>query len=243
MRKDITITADARELRGKNAARRLRVDGKIPAVLYGAGKDSVAVTVSPKEVNRILHTGSGHNTIFNLDVPGQGLTPVMVIDWLHHPIKDTLMHIDMLRIDLEKPLKVNVRILATGEAEGVKIHGGHFEFVFREIEFECLPDEIPEHITVDISALMIGQSIRAQDLPVTGSMKLVSPPETVVCHVVALRDSLPEEAAPAEAEIAVAGKEPEVLKKGKKEEVVPAAGDKKAAEKKPAEKKPAEKKK
>ncbi|HZO51465.1 MAG TPA: 50S ribosomal protein L25 [Bryobacteraceae bacterium] len=236
MRKDITITADAREMRGKNAARRLRVEGKIPAVLYGAGKDSVAVTVSPKEVNKILHTGSGHNTIFNLDVPGQGSTPVMVVDWLHHPIKDTLMHIDMLRIDLTKALRVKVPIHATGEPEGVKIHGGHFEFVFREIEFECLPDEIPEHITVDISALLIGQSIRAQDLAVSGSMKLVSPADTVVCHVVALRDSLAE-AAPVEGEAAAAVKEPEVAKKGKKEEAVPAAGEKKPAEKKPAEKK------
>lgn len=236
MRKDITITADARELRGKNAARRLRVSGKIPAVLYGAGKDSVAVTVSPKEVNRILHTGSGHNTIFNLDVPGQGVTPVMVIDWLHHPIKDTLMHIDMLRIDLTKAIRVKVPIHATGESQGVKIHGGHFEFVFREIEFECLPDEIPEHITVDITGLLIGQSIRAQDLPLTGSMKLLSPADTVVCHVVALRDSVTEAAAEGEA-----AKEPEVAKKGKKEEAAPAAAGK-AGDKKPAEKKPAAKK-
>jgi len=231
MRKDITITADARELRGKNAARRLRAEGKIPAVLYGAGKDSVAVTVSPKEVNKILHTGSGHNTIFNLDVPAQGMTPVMVIDWLHHPIKDTLMHIDLLRVDLNKALRVKVPVHASGESQGVKLYGGHFEFVFREIEFECLPDDIPEAITVDISSLMIGQSIRAQDLPLTGSMKLVSPADTVVCHVVALRDSLAE-AAPAEAEAGAASKEPEVAKKGKKEEAAPAAGDKKAGDKK-----------
>jgi large subunit ribosomal protein L25 len=229
MRKDITITADARETRGKNAARRLRVEGKIPAVLYGAGKDSVAVTVSPKEVNKILHTGSGHNTIFNLDVPGQETTPVMVIDWLHHPIKDTLMHIDLMRIDLTKSLKVKVPVHATGEPQGVKLQGGHFEFVFREIEFECLPDDIPEFITVDVSAMMIGQSVRASDLPVTGSMKLVSPADTVVCHVVALRDSVAE-AAPAEGE--AAAKEPEVAKKGKKEEAAPAAGDKKPAAKK-----------
>ena len=239
MRKDITITADARELRGKNAARRLRVEGKIPAVLYGAGKDSVAVTVSPKEVNKILHTGSGHNTIFNLDLPGQETTPVMVIDWLHHPIKDTLMHIDLMRIDLTKAIRVKVPIHATGESQGVKIHGGHFEFVFREIEFECLPDDIPESITVDVTPLMIGQSIRANDLPVSGSMKLLSPADTVVCHVVALRDSVTDAAA-AEGD---ATKEPEVAKKGKKEEAAPAAGgDKKAAEKKPAEKKPAAKK-
>ncbi|MCC7237686.1 MAG: 50S ribosomal protein L25 [Bryobacterales bacterium] len=231
MRKDITITADARETRGKNAARRLRVDGKIPAVLYGAGKDSVAVTVSPKELNRILHTGSGHNTIFNLDVPGRENTPVMVIDWLHHPIKDTLMHIDLMRIDLNKPLRVKVPVHTTGDPQGVKLHGGHFEFVFREIEFECLPADIPESITVDIAAMMIGDSIRAQELPLAGSMKLVSPPDTVVCHVVALRDSLTETLAEGDAAAATA-KEPEVAKKGKKEEAAPAAGDKKAGDKK-----------
>ena len=231
MRKDITITADARETRGKNAARRLRVDGKIPAVLYGAGKDSVAVTVSPKELNRILHTGSGHNTIFNLDVPGRENTPVMVIDWLHHPIKDTLMHIDLMRIDLNKPLRVKVPVHTTGDPQGVKLHGGHFEFVFREIEFECLPADIPESITVDIAAMMIGDSIRAQELPLAGSMKLMSPPDTVVCHVVALRDSLTETLAEGDAAAATA-KEPEVAKKGKKEEAAPAAGDKKAGDKK-----------
>ena len=231
MRKDITITADARETQGKNGARRLRVDGKIPAVLYGAGKDSVAVTVSPKELNRILHTGSGHNTIFNLDVPGRENTPVMVIDWLHHPIKDTLMHIDLMRIDLNKPLRVKVPVHTTGDPQGVKLHGGHFEFVFREIEFECLPADIPESITVDIAAMMIGDSIRAQELPLAGSMKLMSPPDTVVCHVVALRDSLTETLAEGDAAAATA-KEPEVAKKGKKEEAAPAAGDKKAGDKK-----------
>lgn len=238
MRKDITLTADARELRGKNAARRLRVEGKIPAVLYGAGKDSVAVTVSPKEITRILNSSSGHNTIFNLDVNGTENTPVMIIDWLHHPIKDSLMHIDLKRIELDKPIRVKIPVHVTGEPIGVKLQGGQLDLVVREIEFEMLPDEIIEHFTVDASALNIGQGIRASDLPTSGTMKLLSPPEAVIAHVVAIRDSVA--ATPAEGEAAVAAPaEPEVVKKGKKEEegaaAKPAPGAKappKAAEKK-----------
>jgi len=236
MRKDITLTADARELRGKNAARRLRVDGMIPAVLYGAGKDSVAVTVSPKEVNKILHSSSGHNTIFNLAVQGSETTPVMIIDWLHHPIKDSLMHIDLKRIELDKVIRVKVPVHVTGEPVGVKLQGGQLDLVVREVELEILPDEIPEHFTVDVSQLNIGQGVRASDLPVSGSMKLMSPPEAVLAHVVAIRDSVAE--TPAEGAAAATTAEPEVVKKGKKEEegaAKPAAGGKApAAEKAPA---------
>jgi large subunit ribosomal protein L25 len=221
MRKDITLTADAREMRGKNAARRLRADGKIPAVLYGAGKDSVAVTVSPKEVNKILHSSSGHNTIFNLSVAGGETTPVMVIDWLHHPVRDTLMHVDLKRIELDKPIRVKVPVHVTGEPVGVKLQGGQLDLVVREIEFEMLPGEIPEHFTVDVSALKIGQGVRASDLPVTGTMKLLSPPDTVIAHVVAVRDSV---VSAGEGEAAAAPAEPEVVKKGKKEEEGAAKG-------------------
>ena len=230
MRKDITLTADARELRGKNAARRLRVDGKIPAVLYGAGKDSVAVTVSPKEITKILNSSSGHNTIFNLDVHGAENTPVMIIDWLHHPVKDSLMHIDLKRIELDKTIRVKVPVHVTGEPIGVKLQGGQLDLVVREIEFEMLPDDIPEHFTVDASGLNIGQGIRASDLPVTGSMVLMSPPETVIAHVVAIRDSVVAEPEGEAAAAAATPAEPEVVKKGKKEEegaaAKPAAGGK-----------------
>ncbi len=219
MRKDITLAAETRDARGKNEARRLRVSGMIPAVLYGAGGTSLAVTLNPKEVNRILHSKTGHNTIFDVAVAGGETAPVMVVDWLHHPVRDTLMHVDLMRIDLSKRLHVKVPVHITGEPVGVKIQGGLLEMVTREIEIECLPDDIPEHFTNDVAELSIGGSIRASDVQLTGSMKLLSPPDTVIVHVVAIRTS--EEAVVAEEGAVVADPakaEPEVLKKGKKEE-------------------------
>ena len=213
MRKDITIAAEPRATRGKNEARRLRARMRIPAVVYGAGKEPVAVSVSPKEIEKILHSSSGVNTIFNLDIKGVETTPVMVADWQHDPVKSHLLHIDLKRIDLAKRLHVKVPVHTTGDPRGVKEQGGLYEIVSREIEIECLPDEIPEHFTVDVTPLRIGQSLRAGDVPLSGSMKLLSPPDLVVSHVVATRGSAVTETAGA-AEAA----EPEVVKKGKKEE-------------------------
>lgn len=215
MRKDITIAAEPRASRGKNEARRLRTRALIPAVVYGTGKDPVAVSVSPKEINKILFSSTGHNTIFNLDVTGQETTPVMVVDWQHEPVKGSLLHIDLQRIDLEKRLKVKVHVSTHGDPKGVKIQGGIYEIITREIEIECLPDEIPEKFDVSVAEFEIGQSLRAGDIPLTGSMVLVSPPEQVISHVIATRGSADETA---EATPAAAGPEPEVIKKGKKEE-------------------------
>lgn len=214
MRKDITIAAEPRSTRGKNEARRLRVSLKIPAVVYGTGKDPVAVSVSPKEVNKILHSSSGANTIFNLDIPGVENTPVMVVDWQHDPIRNNLLHIDMKRIDLSKRLNVKVPVHTTGDPIGVKQQGGLYEIITREIEIECLPDEIPEHFEVNVAAMTLGQSLRASQVELTGSMKLVSSPDQVISHVIAVRGSAEETAAEGEAKAA----EPEVVKKGKKEE-------------------------
>lgn len=214
MRKDITIAAEPRATRGKNEARRLRVAMRIPAVVYGIGKDPVAVSVSPKEVNKILHSSSGVNTIFNLDITGGENSPVMVVDWQHDPIKNNLLHIDMKRIDLSKRLTVKIPVHTTGDPIGVKQQGGLYEIITREIEIECLPDEIPEHFEVNVAAMTLGQSLRAREVALTGSMKLLSPAEQVISHVIAVRGSAD---AAAEGE---AGKpaEPEVVKKGKKEE-------------------------
>ncbi|MDZ4799830.1 MAG: 50S ribosomal protein L25 [Bryobacteraceae bacterium] len=216
MRKDITITAEPRETRGKNEARRLRVRGLAPAVVYGTGSDPVAVSVSPKEVTGILRSSSGHNTIFNISVAGT-LSPVMIVDWQHDPIKGKLLHVDLKRIDPNIRMAVKIPVHTVGEPAGVKIQGGVHEVVTREIEIECLPDEIPESFSVNVAELNIGQSIRASEIPMPGSMKLLTPGDAVISHVVGLRT------APAEVvEGAVA--EPEVIKKGKKEE---AAADKK----------------
>jgi large subunit ribosomal protein L25 len=214
MRKDITIAAEPRDSRGKNEARRLRVKGSMPAVLYGGPNGAIPVAVNPKEVAKILTSKTGHNTIFNLSVTGKEDTPVMIIDWQYEPIKDSLLHVDLKRIDLTKRIAVKVPVITQGDPKGVKLQGGLHEIVSREIEIECLPDDIPEQFVVDVSELTIGQGIRIADVPLTGSMKLLSLGETLVSHVVSPRA---EEAPAAEAAAVPGAPEPEVIKKGKKE--------------------------
>lgn len=217
MKKDITITAEPRDARGKNEARRLRARGFAPAVVYGAGKDSIPVTVNPREINRILHSATGHNTIFEVQIGAVETARVMVVDWLNDPVKDNLLHVDLKRIDMTRRIAVKVPVHTHSEPRGVKEQGGLFEIVNREIEVECLPDDIPEAFNIDVKGLMLGENIRASEMPLTGSMKLLSAPELVICHVVAPRavavveEAVVEGAAPAAAE-------PEVIKKGKKEE-------------------------
>jgi large subunit ribosomal protein L25 len=228
MARDITVVAEKRESGGKNVARRLRAGGKTPGVVYGTGGQTVEVSVNPKEINKILHSKSGHNTIFNLAIQGSESSPVMIVDWQSDPIKDYLLHVDLKRIDLTKRITVKVPVYTTGEPKGVKQQGGLLEIVTREIELECLPDEIPESLHVEVGELMIGQSVRAGEVPLTGSSVLTSPKDQVIAHVVVLKA---EEVAatPAEgAEAAAAPAEPEVIKKGKKEEeAVPEEKEKK----------------
>ncbi|HYI96771.1 MAG TPA: 50S ribosomal protein L25 [Bryobacteraceae bacterium] len=223
MRKDITISAEPRDTRGKNEARRLRVRGLVPAVVYGMGTDPVAIAISPKEVTGVLKSSSGHNTIFDIDIQGSK-APVMITDWQHEPLKARLLHVDLIRIDLSKKVVVKVPVHTHGDPVGVKVQGGLHEVVTRDIEVECLPDDIPEAFTVEVAGLSIGQSIRASEIPMTGSMRLISPADAVISHVVGLKAV--EEVTPE----AAAAPEPEVVKKGKKEEAAPA--DKKDDKKK-----------
>jgi large subunit ribosomal protein L25 len=210
MRKDITIEAQSRDTRGKNAARRLRASGLAPAVLYGGEKEPVSITITPKEINKILSSATGHNTIFNLSVANGETTPVMIIDWEHHPVKENLLHIDLKRIDPTKHITVMVPVHLKGESKGVKQQGGLMEVVTRDIEIECLPDDIPADFTVDVTELLIGQYVRAGGMDLGSGIRLVSDKETVICHVVA-----PKAEAAAEGDAAA---EPEVAKKGKKED-------------------------
>ena len=215
---DLTIPAESRSSRGKNEARRLRAKGSMPAVVYGGSDGPTPVAVDPKELSRILNSKTGHNTIFNLGLGQQGeSTPVMIVDWQYDPIKDSLLHVDLKRIDLTQRITVKVPVVTQGDPRGVKIQGGIHEIVTREIEIECLPNEIPEQFTVNVSELLIGQSVRAAEIPMPGSMKLLSPGDSVISHVVSLRA---EETTTAETGGAAAtpAAEPEVIKKGKKEE-------------------------
>jgi large subunit ribosomal protein L25 len=193
----------------KNAARRVRVAGKIPAVVYGAGQDPVAVTVDPKVITRILHSDSGHNTIFDLSVTGTSLVKAMIVDWQNEPIKGKLLHIDLKRIAMDKMMRVSVPIQLVGVPVGVKNQGGILEHVLREVEIECLPADIPSHLDVDVTALELNGSIHVSDLPHSGSIKFLGDEHATVAHISAVKEETAAEV------VAVAPAEPEVAKKGK----------------------------
>src|SRR5476649_2007516 len=160
------VVAKAREGKfTKNAARRVRVAGKIPAVLYGSGHDPVAVEVDPKQISRILFSEAGHNTIFDVELGTGAASKAMIVDWQREPIKDQLIHIDLKRIALDKTLKVSVRVKLMGIPIGVKTAGGILDLVLREVEIECLPGDIPSHVDVDVSGLEMHGVIRVGGLP------------------------------------------------------------------------------
>jgi large subunit ribosomal protein L25 len=225
------LEAQPRKPGTKNEARRVRREGKIPAVVYGAGKDSLPITVDPRVVTRILNSETGHNTIFDLTLDGEK-TKAMIVDWQYEPIKGRLLHIDLKRIALDKVLTVSVPIELTGEAEGVKTQGGILEQMLREVEIECLPADIPSHIDVDISHLTFGKVLRVSDLPHSDKIKFLTDENQPVAHVTSVKEEVavtPEAAA----EAAAAPAEPEVIKKGKQEaeeegaEAAPEKGEKK----------------
>ena len=217
------VTATPREGKfTKNIARRVRVAGSIPAVVYGAQEPSMAVTVDPKQIRRILHSESGHNTIFDLSVSGS-TTKVMVVDWQNDPIKGGLIHIDMKRIAMDKAIRVQVPIQLQGVPVGVKTQGGILDQVLREIAVECLPADIPGHIDVDVSELAFGMILRVADLPHGGKLKFITDEETTVAHIVAVRE---EVVATPDALAAATAAEPEVAKKGKQDAPEAAAADK-----------------
>lgn len=222
----------------KNAARRVRVAGKIPAVLYGSGFDPIAVELDPKQISRVLYSETGHNTILDVEVAGHPAAKAMIVDWQREPIKDKLIHIDLKRIALDKVLRVRVRVKLLGIPVGVKAEGGILDQVLREVEVECLPADIPGHIDVDVSELGMHQAIRVSGLPHSDKVKFITAEDATVAHVVHIREEVvatPETvegaaaATPAAGEAGASG-EPEVIKKGKGD--ADAAGAKKPEAKK-----------
>jgi large subunit ribosomal protein L25 len=209
------VEVDARQEFGKNAARRLRRAGRIPAVVYGGGGPSIPVEVDPKAILQILHSESGHNAIFTLEIRGKAPARVMIREWQTEPVDGHLLHVDLVRIARDTKLKLQVPVQVTGEPVGVKVQGGIFEFVLREVDVECLPDDIPEHFVADVSGLELGKNFRVSDLTVDPKVKILTDPTRVVAHVVELRAE--EEVKPAGEEVAAAPAEPEVIRKGKGE--------------------------
>jgi len=227
---EATLEATTRESFGKNEARRTRRDGKVPAVLYGGdGKDATPIAVPPKALLRILHSEAGQNTLISLKLPGGGDARVLVKDFQLDPVTHQVLHADFYRVAMDRALQVTIPVLVTGEPKGVKQQGGILEFIRREIEIECLPGDIPENVTVDVSELMLHQGIRVRDIPVDPKWKPITEGEAMLIHVImpkAEEVPAPAEAAAAAAAVPVAA-EPEVIKKGKKEEVVEEKEEKK----------------
>ena len=211
------LEAQPREAGNKNDARRVRVSGKVPAVVYGAGKDAKPVSVDPKQVTRILHSKTGHNTIFDLALDGEQ-TKAMIVDWQYEPVKGSLLHIDLKRIAMDQKLRVMVPITVKGEAAGVKQQGGILELITREVEVECLPGDIPSSIEADVSHLVFGTVLRVSDLPKSDKLRFITDANQPVVHITTVKEEVVAAPEAVAAEAGAAPAEPEVIKKGKQEE-------------------------
>jgi large subunit ribosomal protein L25 len=231
------LEAVKRETKGKNEARRLRVEGRIPAVLYGGAKgpdgkpQATPIAVDPKTLMGILRSESGVNTLIGLKV-GDEDVKVLMREYQVDPVSRKLLHADFYRIAMDKLLTVTVQVTVKGEAKGIKQQGGLLDIVHREVEIECLPADIPEHLEIDVTELMLGQAIRLRDVATNPKWKAVTDPDVMLVLVVAPR-AVAEPVADAAAVAATPGTaaEPEVIKKGKVEK-----GDDDKAEKKPEKK-------
>jgi large subunit ribosomal protein L25 len=232
---EAVLDAVDRNDRGKNEARRLRATGRIPAVVYGGKGGGKAIAVDPKGLAKILRTEQGANTLIKLNVPGGGDARVLVREYQLDPVTHELLHADFYRVAMDKVIRVPVTVVALGEPKGVKQQGGVLDIVHRQIEIECLPADIPNHIEVDVRELMVGQSIRVRDVATNAKWKAVTDPEMMLLHVIIpkVEETPAPGAEAAAAGTAAAPAEPEVIKKGKKEEegaeaaAAPAAGGKK----------------
>lgn len=202
---DIKLDAVTREERGKNEARRLRQAGMLPAVLYG-GKEggAQAIKMAPKPLLEVLHSESGVNTLLGISVDGGSASQVLVKDYQVDPVSNELLHVDFYQPPLDRPITVTVPVALRGEAAGVKQQGGLVDFVQRDVQVECLPTEIPEHLEVDVSPLMIGQGVRLRELLEGVTWKPVSDPDTLLVHVVAPKVEAETEEAEEEEEAAAA---------------------------------------
>jgi large subunit ribosomal protein L25 len=215
------LDATIRETIGKNEARRTRREGKVPAIVYGAAsegssRDAVSIAVDPKALLKILHSEAGANTLISLRLDGVD-TKVLVKDFQLDPITHAVLHADFFRVAMDRMIQVTIPINVKGESKGVKQQGGILEFVRREVEIECLPSDIPEHIDIDVSDLLVGQGVRLRDVATSPKWRPVTDADTMLVHVILAKAEESAAAAAAEGTAATTA-EPEVIKKGKKEE-------------------------
>jgi large subunit ribosomal protein L25 len=219
---EAVLEATPRDTIGKNEARRTRAAGQVPAVLYGStGNDGAvaprAIAVNPKSLLKILHSDSGANTLISLKLAGEGDSRVLVKDYLLDPITHHILHADFYRVRMDRMLQVTIPVVVKGEPKGVKQQGGLLEFIRREIEIECLPSDIPEHVEVDVTDLMLHQGLRVRDIATDARWKPISDVDLMIVHVIAPKaeeTTTTTDAAAAPSATA----EPELIKKGKKED-------------------------
>src|SRR5437773_10517571 len=231
------LEATPRDSFGKNEARRTRRGGRVPAVLYGAtgtgaNREATPIAVDPRALLKILHSESGANTLISLKLGGGGDARVLIKEYQLDPVTHAVLHADFYRVRMDRTIHVTIPVTVKGEPKGVKQHGGVLEFIRREIEIECLPGDIPEHVEIDVSELMLHQGVRVRDVPIDPRWKPLTEADAMLVHII-----LPKaEEAPAAADVAAAATatpaEPEVLKKGKKEEDEEKKEDKKKEDKK-----------
>jgi large subunit ribosomal protein L25 len=210
------LEAQPRTPGSKNDARRVRRGGKVPAVVYGAGKAAVPVEVDPRHVTRILNSSTGHNTVFDLAVDGDR-TKAMIVDWQYEPIKGSLLHIDLKRIAMDRKLRVSVPIELVGEPAGVKLEGGILEQITREVEIECLPGDIPSSVELNVAELVFGVVLRVSDLPKSDKIRFVTDADQPVAHVITVKEEVAATPDAVAGEAAASPAEPEVIKKGKQD--------------------------
>jgi large subunit ribosomal protein L25 len=221
---EATLDATTRHTFGKNEARRTRREGRVPAVVYGtssnehAARGATAISVDPKALSRILHSESGANTLISLRVDGTGDARVLVKDYLLDPVTHQILHADFYRVAMDRAIQVTIPIVLRGEPKGVKQQGGLLEFVRREIEVECLPGDIPEHVEIDVSDLVLHQGVRLREVATNPKWKALTDLDTMLVHVITPKAEEVAEPAEGVAAAPVVAAEPEVIKRGKKEE-------------------------
>lgn len=229
------IKVEKREIFGKNASRRLRREGMIPAILYGSGSSNVPLTLKKQDVFMILKSDTGENTVFQVSFDSE-IRDVMIKELQRDPVTDEILHADFVHIAMDKAIRVSVPLVSVGEAVGVKTEGGFVDFITRELEVECLPKNIPEHIEMDISGLHLRHSLKAEDITLPEGVKLITSSDTIL---VLIEAPLKEEEIEVEEEEEVIAEEeePEVIGKEKLEKEKEAKEEKGGKEKGKAQEK------
>ncbi len=193
----MNVSAQSRTEVGKKIARRLRKEGKIPAIIYGGKEKSLPISLPLDDVKDILKADKGENTVLKIrrdDIEVDAMLKEVQYDYL----SDNIIHVDFIRIDLNKAVNVNVPVKVHGEPIGVKVEDGVFDFITREIEIRCLPTKIPKEYIIDIGEMHAGHSIKAEDLDLGEDIKLMSDPHRVICAVLTRakkEEAIEEEAA------------------------------------------------